>query len=987
MDFGVLGPLEVRRDTAPVAIGSRMQRRLVALLLVQGGAPVSADRVIDVLWHGDPPPSAAKGLHTYVSRLRRSLGDGDHVTSDEHGYRVVLEGHDLDVRRFESLVATARERLDDAPKEAADLLAEALSLWRGPAYGEFADEAFARSEAVRLDEMRLAATEDAFSARAACGDAGLIPDLEAFASEHPLRERPHAQLMRAFALVGRQHEALEVFQRVRRKLADEFGLDPSPTLSQVQADILRHAPTVTARGRTRADSPVSDRVPGELPQPVTSFIGRTHETAAVRRLVARGPLVTLTGFGGVGKTRLALQAASAVRGDHPDGTWWCGLAPVDPGSVGHAVATALGVQQQANRGITASIVGALAGKRALLVLDNCEHVVVPCARLVGDILAGCPDVTILATSREPLAVDGEQVWHVPPLLLPSDRPSDAATAPSSQLFLDRARSHRADFEPDAGEAAAIDDICRQLDGLPLAIELAAALVPALEPVQIARRLGHRFGLLTRGSRTEPRHRSLAAVVEWSYQLLDSAEQQLFDRLAVFAGGFSLSAAEGVCADDQLPPEGIAGLVAALVSRSMIGVDRGVHPTRYHLLETLRQYAGRRLAERGEESVFQARHASWFVHLAERTDADVRGPAEADGVALLEAEFANLRAAHRWAVDHDDADLALRLSAALYVFAIYRLQDEVFVWAEQSAGMATADGHELRPTVWGVVAHGISNRGELTRTRELAERALADAAEADHVDRSAAWHALSATALYEGELAECRRHTARALAAARRRGDAYYLAMEPIHEVLALVYGGDRAEAVEAALAHRAAADALGNPNQQAWARYGHAEACGDEEPAMALALLDEALALAGPVHGRYLEGVARVAMVSLRARHRSPHEAVAAFPELIGHWRRAGDWVHQWTTLRNLVPLLVRVGADEPAALLYAAQRVADTGAPAFGADAERLADACRTLEARLGEDRLRTLIQRGAQLTGDAATDLALTAVHAVGSDGSDRP
>lgn len=977
MQFKVLGSLEVTRDGTTVRIGSRMQRRLLALLLVHAGECVPAERIIDVLWEGQPPPSAPSGLHTYVSRLRRLLGQGVRVDSDTHGYRLRMDGHMLDARCFEQQAATARRHLTEEPAAAAAELAEALALWRGPAYAEFADDDFARPEAVRLDELRLAVTEDAFAARLACGDVGLIGDLEAFVTANPLRERPYALLMTALAQTGRQTDALEAYQRLRTRLADELGLEPSPALQQLQADILRHAPNVTPAGPDAVERNHALPAGGNLPQPVTSFVGRRHETDAVCRLLERHRLVTLTGVGGVGKTRLALQAAAAVSERYPDGMWWCELAPADPGAVGHTVAAVLGVQQQANRSINDSIVGALAGKRLLLVLDNCEHLIDATAQLAEHIVRSCPHATILATSREPLAVAGEQVWPVPPLPLPSDRTDgEGLGAPSAQLFCDRARAYRADFTVGETTATAIGDICRQLDGLPLAIELAAALTGALEPSQIARRLGHRFRLLTHGPRTDPRHRSLVAVVEWSYQLLEPAEQRLFDRLAVFAGGFTLAAAEGVCADGDLPATHVAGLLAGLVSRSMVEVDRSVTPARYRLLETLRQYAAQQLAERGEEQRLRARHAHWFVELAERADADVRGRDEAPAVAMLEAELSDLRVAHRWAVEHADADVALRLTAALYIFALYRLRDEVFVWAEEAAGLPAAVGHRLQPTVCGMAAHGISNRGELTRTRSLAQRALQTAPSASDPGRLVAMISLAATALYEGRLDDCRGHTRDAIALAADTGNDHGVVMARLHEVLALAYDGQRDAALAAAAEQQRLAEELGNPNQRAWALYADAEARSDDDPEAALGLLEEAISLAEPVHGRFLEGVARVAATSLRARHQSSREALTFFPDVIGHWRRVGDWTHQWTTIRNLVPLLVRLNADEPAALLYGALLAADTAAPAYGADAGRLAQACETMSSRLGAPGFAALVEQGAGLSDEDAVDLSLAGI-----------
>ncbi|MFW6090648.1 MAG: BTAD domain-containing putative transcriptional regulator [Actinomycetota bacterium] len=983
MDFRVLGPLELSRDGTPVRLSSRMQRRFLAMLLIHAGDPVSADRMIDVLWDGEPPPSAWGGLQAYVSRLRRALADGGEIVSDEHGYRLRVPDERIDARRFERLTAAARAHLPEKPAEAASRLSDALALWRGPAYVEFAEEDFARAEAVRLDELRLTATEQAFAARLACEDASLIADLKAFVTEHPLRERPHALLMTALAQGGRQSEALEVFGRLRRQLVEELGVDPSPALQEVEREVLRQAPgTVPHRslgpGAWGASTAAGGgQPPGNLPHPTTGFVGRRHERDAVCRLLGRGRTVTLVGVGGVGKTRLALQAAADVTAHQPDGVWWCELASADPESVGHTVATVLGVQPQAHRSMADSVADALVDKSLLLVLDNCEHVITAAAQLAGRLLGRCPGVTILATSREPLAVDGEQVWRVPPLALP---PQGGHTgdeqAASVELFFDRARDFDAALAVDETTEVAVADICRQLDGLPLAIELAAALTPALEVAEIARRLGDRFRLLTHGPRTDPRHRTLAAVVEWSHQLLEPDEQHLFDRLAVCAGGFTLSAAEGVCADKDIPTEQVAVLLAGLVSRSMVNVDHSAVPARYHLLETLRHYAAQRLAERGEHAALRARHATWFTDLAEQMDAQMRGPDEAGAVARLEGDLANLRAAHRWAVEHDDADIALRLAAALHIFAFYRLRDEVFAWTEQAAQLPAAVGHGLAPTAWGVAALGATNRGELTRTRTLADRALAAAPDPTAPGLYPALYALGAAALYEGRLAESRHYHQQAHEASRRADDAYCCGLAQVHGAFPIIYDPLRQDGLDAVQAARATAEELDSPRQRGWSRYAHAEALGDDDPDEALRLLDEAMVLAERVGDRLLQGVVRVATTTLAARHRSPRRALDSFADVIQHWRRAGVWTHQWTTLRNLVWVLTRLNVYEPAALLCGAQHAADSAALTYGADAERLADARRTLVTQLGEDTFEALADQGAQLSGGQAVDLALTAI-----------
>lgn len=991
MRFGVLGVLEVAVGDQPVPIGSHMQRRLLALLLLHANEVVATDRIIDVLWRGEPPVAAQAGLHSYVSRLRRALGDAgeaERIQARPPGYRLRAGPDEVDAHRFEQQVETTHSSPATTPAETAARLSVALGCWRGPAYAEFADEDFARGEAVRLNELRLAVTEDCFDARLAARAHGeLVGELEAFTTQHPFRERPRGQLMLALHRCGRQPEGLEAFQRFRELLGDELGLEPSPQLRQLHDQILRREPALIPAPQQPAAPPAdvsslpdasaasSPAVPGNLPREVTSFVGRRNETEAVARLLDRGPLVTLTGPGGVGKTRLALRAAAHAAGSHPDGVWLCELAPVDANAVDHAVAGALGVVPEG--GVVDALVAFLTGRRALVVLDNCEHVVDAVAGVVERLIRSCENVTVLATSRQPLGVRGEQAWSVPPLPVPGEGPDpEDLKSPSLALFCDRAALHRPGFALTSANAAAVVAICRQLDGLPLAIELAAALLHAMEPEEIAVRLDQRLSLLTHGRRTDPRHRSLSAVVDWSYQLLEQPVRHLFDRLAVFSGTFGLDAVETVCADEQVPRERIAGLLAELVGASMVDVERAGGATRYRLLETLRQYGLDRLTERGEEAALRARHTAHFVAAAERADAAVREADEASGVAAFEADMDNLRAVHRWTVDHGETDLALRLVTACYAFALYRLHDEVFRWAEELVDTLDVTAHPLGPAVHGVAAHGISHRGDLARTKALARRGLDAAADVDDPARLPALTALAAVALYEGRLGECRRLAEETGSLAHRWQRHYEAAVARQHEVLALAYSGEQDAALRVAADHRQRPEGLKSPIQRGWALYCNAEALGDTDPTQALALLEKAMALADSVRGRFLTGVALVSATSLRARHGSPVEALASFREVIGHWRRTGDWIHQWTTLRNLVTLLIRLDEHEPAAVLLGALTAAETAAPLYGADAQRLADAAETLTRHLGEEAFAVSRKRGAAMEALEVVDFAVATI-----------
>ena len=496
----MLGPVEVgdgRQATAPIRA---KERCLLALLLTHPNQVVSSERAAEAMWPGkERPEHAVRSVQTYVSRLRSTLGPaGERLVTRPSGYLLRVEPEELDAERFERLLDQGRRLADEEPDKALALLDRALGLWRGPPYGELRDEEFTLGDAVRLEELRLVAIEERIDVRLALGHhEEEVGELEALCAEHPLRERLRGQLMVALYCSGRQPEALRAFEGYRRVLADELGLDPSPDLRALEARILGHDPGLWPRRASGTPPPVVT--------PVTSFVGRQAEVADVVRRLAAARLLTLTGPGGVGKTRLALQVAAAVAGRFPDGVVVCELAAVaHPDAVAPAIATALGVQPRPDRSVEASVADVLRTKRMLLVVDNCEHVVDAAAAMLSALLGSCPLVTLLATSRERLAIPGEQVSPLAPLS------PEAAV----ELFCDRARAVRPDLDCGGQARAYIVDICHRLDGLPLAIELAAAQAAAMNPADLVRRLDDRFRLLDRGSRIGPgRHRSLRGVVD------------------------------------------------------------------------------------------------------------------------------------------------------------------------------------------------------------------------------------------------------------------------------------------------------------------------------------------------------------------------------------------------------------------------------------------------------------------------------------------
>ncbi len=967
MEFQVLGPVAIVDDQHEVVPVSTMRRRLLAALLVHAGEPVSVDSLVDLLWPAGPPAGAVASLHAHVSRLRATLrsvsaGGVPALVTGPAGYQLRLDADQLDATRFERLVQ--RATADPGTPAASEGLDAGLALWRGSAYGEFADEPFARAEATRLSELRLGAVEQRAETGLALGrHTELVAPMLRFTAEHPLRERAHAALMLALYRSGRQADALAVFRELRRRLVTDLGLEPSAALQQLEADLL-------AQRREIDGQPPSSPVEPErrLPEPVTSLLGRDNDVAAVLDSLRSARLLTLTGVGGVGKTRLALAAAATSAGGYPDGTVLCELAAVaDPEAVAPAVATTLGITQQAAATVEDSVVAGLRGRRLLLVLDNCEHVIDAAGRLAQRVAASCPQVTVLATSRQPLAIDGERRWGVDPL----------SAEVAARLFAERAAAVDPGFDG-AAESDAIAEICRRLDGVPLAIELAAARVAALGASELARRLDHRFGLLTAGPRGTGRHRTLRAVVDWSYELLPDAERAVFDGLSVFAGSFTLDAAEAVCCGDGVAREDVAGLVAELTDRCLVVVDRSGSEPRYRLLETLRQYAGQRLAERGEATEVARRFVAYYLELAERAEPHLRGRQEAHWVAVLDRELDNSRAAHRHALEWPDPDAAVRLPVALHYYAHFRLRSEIASWAESALALPGAGRHRLHPELCGTAAEGAGNRGDLARARELADRGLGAAAgHPGAAQRSLETHA--AVALYEGRLEDSVGYVHRWLAATEAAGEHFHSAFGYLHQALAHSYGGRGAAARPRVAAAERAAAAAGNPTQLAWSAYVRGETLADDDPDGAIAHLEDAIVRAEAVRNSFVAGVARVSLSALRSRHGSATTALRSFREVIEHWQQLGDWTHQWTTLRNLAELLARIGADEAAAVLHGAVTHPRTGAPAFGAGEHRLAAVAATLAQRLGAESFAAVARRGADLGEDEVVGHALTEIDRV--------
>ncbi|MFD7302369.1 BTAD domain-containing putative transcriptional regulator [Streptomyces pharetrae] len=653
--YRILGTTQaLRPDGTAVPVGGARLRALLTVLALRAGRAVPVALLVEEVWDGDPPADAPGALQALVGRLRRTLG-ADAVESVDGGYRLGAGPDDIDLHRFTRLADDgARALADGDPAKAAALLDDALALWRDPVLADLPDRT---TEAARWETLRLDARRTRLDAALALGRAEqALPELTALCDAHPLDETLQALRLRALREAGRTAEALAAYDEVRRLLADRLGSDPGPELRSLHTELLH---------RSAALAPAPARPPGNLRARLTSFVGRDTDIGTIRGDLATARLVTLLGPGGAGKTRLSQEAAEGAGDTARDGIWLVELAPVDdPAAVPEAVLTAIGARETVLHGAGAEefraaterhddpverLVEHCARRRMLIVLDNCEHVVEAAARLVAELLERCPRLTVLATSREPLGVPGEVLRPVEPLPEPY----------ALRLLADRGAAARPGFRvEDDPEACA--EICRRLDGLPLAIELAAARLRMLTPRQIADRLDDRFRLLTSGSRTVlPRQQTLRAVVDWSWDLLDEDERDVLRRLSVFAGGCDLAAAEAVCGPAALDALG------SLVDKSLVvAAPSGDGAMRYRLLETVAEYARERLDASGRRAGTERAHLTYYRELARTTDPLLRGSGQLAAVERLEREYENLRTALRTAVAARDEQEALCLVLSL-----------------------------------------------------------------------------------------------------------------------------------------------------------------------------------------------------------------------------------------------------------------------------------------------------------------------------------
>jgi predicted ATPase/DNA-binding SARP family transcriptional activator len=915
----LLGPLEVELSGQSVRFEGIKQRKLFMVLALRAPEAVSADELVTVLWGEQPPAGAAQALQKQISRLRRRLGEESPVSYRPAGYALEIDPRTIDARRFEGLLEDARVALGrDDPERAAASLRAALALWRGEALADHRFDEFAQREIARLEELRVEAIEERLAAELACGrDADLVGELQALVAEHPLRERLRAQLMVALYRTGRQAEALEVMRAGRRLMVDELGIEPGPELRQLERMILAQDPKLSAERHVSA-------LAAPLPAPPNQTIGRGGELAEIAELLVDSDvrLVTLVGPGGVGKTRLALEAGRTVAERFPGGVAYVNLEGVeDAGVLVPEAASALGVVAATAAELGEQLGQATRGAPALLVLDGFERFLDD-AEHVAQLLGAVANLTVLATSRAALRLSAEHGYRVQPLAAPN----------AAALFLARAQAARADGEIE-DDRAIVDAVCARLDGLPLAIELAADRARLLPLPALLARLEDRLELLAGGPRDLPkRQRSLRATLEWSWEALEEPERVLLGRLTVFEGGASFVAAEAVCdVDGDLVPSVEALLMSLLDKTSLLRTDAGhdAQP-RFGMLDTVREFAAERAAETGDREPCEDRHARYFLDFCEHAAEQAARTDRREWLERLAQERGNIRLAIERLLRTGATDEALRIAIAFARALPWNAHaHEVRGWLAQAlaAPAAPASSRRAAALYWdGVLA---MSQGLFDDARAELEAASTLAREAGDVPTEAAALAALGRWAVLVDVPDAAARCDAAVAAARSVGDAILVADALLTEAGACERAADWERADELAGDALALYREAGDP-------YGAATALAEQ-------------GWYAMVHGRLEESEQRLGeALELRRRHGDDRRLVEP---LIDHaWlmlaRRDGEQAERW--FLDCLALAREVGDQfNVAEALAGLSTLAAT--ESRWADAARLAGASAAIHDRIG--------------------------------------
>jgi predicted ATPase/DNA-binding SARP family transcriptional activator len=805
--FRLLGSLEVETETgASIELRGSKARKLLALLVLRARQITTVDQIADAVWGDDSPSLVTNAVHVQISKIRRTFaaaGEELPLATRNQGYVLDIDDESIDACRFARLVAEGRAELDGRRfEQAADGLSAALSLWRGPMLAEFAFEPFADVDRLRLEEIRLMCLEDRIEAGLALGrHAELVAELEALVAEFPTRERLWGQLMLAQYRSERQADAVRSFQRARKVMIEDMGLEPGAELQSLEQAILERRHSLELDTPPPAAAPVVVARTTNIRPELSSYIGRVEELAALSELLAQRRLVTLIGPGGVGKTRMAVELALQTRDTWPDGAWMIELGDVaGDGAVDVALRSAFAADfdLQADVDTSASAVDRLAAQlgagRVLLVFDNCEHVIAGTSAAVSTLLRTCPGVRVLATSREVLGLPGEMVRQLAPLEM----------AEAMALFSARGADATSTFTVDSGNEASVRTICERLDRLPLGIELAAARLRAFTPDQLASRLSDRLGSLgVRSPSRAARQQTLHDAVDWSHALLFADERVLLRRLAVFPASFGLEAIEAVASGDDLDPDDVADVLARLIDKSLVVAEATDGEQRYRLLRTVADFAGERLAEAGETAWSRDRHADWVGDLAARGRLGLRGPDHRAWATRLRIELPNFFRASQWVRSDGDALRGLQIGADIgwYAFTSMTmpgLARDIVELLDTTPKAPTA--LRARAMAWGGIL-GAGTAWGLRLSRESIARAR-DSGDEDAIAESATMLAmvlvLSPQSAAEGVL-----HAREGLEAAERAGDPWLAALAESQEGMARLTTGADMSTAAATLARSA----------------------------------------------------------------------------------------------------------------------------------------------------------------------------------------
>jgi predicted ATPase/DNA-binding SARP family transcriptional activator len=964
VELRLLGPPEVREGDRAHRLAGK-QGAILVLLGLEAGRVVSSERLVDELWGEAPPESALKSLDVYVWRLRRAL-PALRVEKIGRGYRLELaDGDHFDLREFERLVAEGRAAAADGdPRRTSRLLSEALRLWSGPPLAGL-DEPFARAAADRLADLRLAAVEERIAADLDLGgDGRLAAEVEALVGEEPLRESLRALQMRVLYRAGRQADALAAYQEARRTLVEELGIEPSPALQQLERAILQQDPAL--------DRPTVPRRAHNLPEEATTFVGRERDLERLASLLGESAarLLTLTGSGGSGKTRLALRAAREVAPRFEDGVVLVELAPLSEASlVVRALAAELGVQESAARPLVESLATNLAAKHLLLVLDNFEHVAEASLDVVR-LLSSCPRLHVLVTSRVPLRVQGEQEIVVPPLELPpADAPMEALTEFAAiRLFDERARAIRSDFAVGGDNAEPVAAICSRLDGLPLAIELVAARTRILSPEAILPLLERRLDVLDASETDRPgRQRTLRDSIEWSHDLLGERERTLFRRLAIFRGGCTLAAAETVCGG-----EGVFAALTTLVEHGLVTTRWATEgESRFDMLETIAEFARERLAESGELDEVGRRHAEFLASFAEEVEPQLLDDGRTPWLRRLDDERDNIRAALARAVEQDEAGPALRILGSLWLW-YWRSFAEGFEWGARVLALPSGAGvSSERAGALFTAAICATGMGDAEAVLRFGSEGVEVARTLDD-DKWLAFGLAMMPGGYPQDVERGMEFGDESIAVAERTGDAWLIAWMRMIRGLVAINNGESAVALERGREAVEGFDALGD----SWSRSSASVAYGlgllqEGEFDGARDALRDSVATLEEVGDLKMANTASVALGFVERLAGDEAAAGRRFEEALRLCVAAGDPANAPVCLAGLAS--VTAAADPPRAtrLLGAARALLDSGVvpivPGFELFYEPTYEA---LSAGLGDD-FAPLFDAG---RADAASGRALT-------------